>query len=59
MEAFMDKKSIERINVLAKKSKKEGLTPAEKDEQQKLRQEYLQAIRKNFRQTLESIEIKN
>ncbi|MCH5185235.1 MAG: DUF896 domain-containing protein [Oscillospiraceae bacterium] len=53
----MDSKSIERINFLAAKSKAEGLTPEEKDEQQKLRREYIEAVKKNFRQTLESIEI--
>ncbi len=53
----MDNKSIERINFLAKKSKTEGLNDAEKEEQQKLRQEYLAAIRANFKQTLETIKI--
>lgn len=31
---------IKRINELSRKSKTEGLTPAEKDEQTKLRNEY-------------------
>lgn len=55
----MDKKSIERINILAKKSKTTGLTPEEKEEQQILRQEYLAAVRRNFRQTLENIKIED
>ena len=44
----MDKR-IERINALAKKQREEGLTEAEKAEQQKLRQEYLADFRKSFR----------
>lgn len=46
-----------RINELARKAKAEGLTDAEKAEQQALRQEYLAAFRKNFRKQLENIEI--
>lgn len=52
----MDKKKIERINFLAKKSRESGLTDAEKKEQAELRQEYLAAIRQNFRSTLDNIE---
>ena len=33
--------NIQRINELARKAKAEGLTPAEKEEQQKLRREYI------------------
>ncbi|AOT72696.1 DUF896 domain-containing protein [Geosporobacter ferrireducens] len=51
------KEKIDRINVLANKSKKEGLTEAEKLEQKKLREEYLQNFRENFRKQLESIKI--
>ena len=53
----MEKSKIDRINFLAKKSKEEGLTAAELAEQKALREEYLSAIRRNFRQTLDSIEI--
>ena len=53
----MDQKKILRINELAKKSKEQGLTEAESMEQKELREEYLAAIRKNFRATLDSIEI--
>lgn len=53
----MEKHKIDRINFLAKKSREEGLTEEEKLEQKDLREEYLAAIRKNFRQTLDSIEI--
>lgn len=53
----MEKNKIDRINFLAKKSKEEGLSESELAEQKALREEYLAAIRKNFRQTLDSIEI--
>ena len=53
----MDKKKIERINALAKKAKTTGLTDAEIAERDALRKEYLNAIRQNFKQTLDSIEI--
>ena len=48
----MDEKLIERINALAKKSKEEGLTEEEKSEQQKLRREYINVIKKNLRAEL-------
>lgn len=53
----MDKKKIDRINELAKKAKSVGLTDEEVAERDVLRKEYLAAIRENFRQTLDSIEI--
>ena len=52
----MDQKKIDRINELARLSRVRELSAEEKQEQQALRQEYLAAVRKNFRQTLESIE---
>ena len=53
----MDKKKIERINALAKKAKTVGLTDEEIAERDALHKEYLSAIRQNFKQTLDSIEI--
>ena len=54
----MDKKKIDRINELAKKARSsDGLTPEEMTELAKLREEYLNAIRQNFKQTLDNIEI--
>lgn len=51
----MDEK-IARINELARKSRtEEGLTSEEKAEQQRLRQEYIQAFRGNMTAQLESI----
>ena len=41
--------NIQRINELARKAKAEGLTPAEKEEQQKLRREYIAAVKMNLR----------
>ena len=52
-------KDIARINELYHKSKTEGLTPEEKEEQAHLRGAYITAIRKNLRANLERIEIKN
>ncbi len=54
---LLEKKKIERINALAKKAKTVGLTDAETAERDALRREYLDAIRQNFKQTLDSIEI--
>lgn len=45
---MITKDKLARINKLAKKAKKEGLTNKEKDEQQQLRQEYLQNVRQSF-----------
>lgn len=52
-------KDIQRINELYRKSKAEGLTPEEKEEQAKLRGEYIASVRKNLRANLEQIDIKN
>ncbi|MMZ60583.1 hypothetical protein D3C76_548470 [compost metagenome] len=48
---------VQRINELARKHKSVGLTEEEKVERAELREIYLQNIRNNFRQQLESIEI--
>ncbi len=44
----MDRAKIERINFLARKSKSEGLTAAEKDEQTALRSEYREYMRRGY-----------
>lgn len=53
----MEKAKIDRINELSRKSKNEGLTQEEKDEQFELRQEFLAEIRADVKAQLENIEI--
>ena len=53
----MNEEKIERINWLAHKSKAEGLTPEELDEQAKLRKEYIEDFKANLRAQLDAIEI--
>lgn len=53
----MNEKKIARINELAHKSKAEGLTEAEKKEQQLLRQEFLANVRSNLKSQLDNIDI--
>lgn len=53
----MIQEKIDRINELARKSREQELTKEEKEEQAQLRKEYIDAIKTNFRATLESIEI--
>ncbi|MBR6477683.1 MAG: 5-formyltetrahydrofolate cyclo-ligase [Lachnospiraceae bacterium] len=52
----MDEK-IKRINELYHKSKAEGLTELEKEEQKRLRREYVESIRGNLRSQLNSMTI--
>ncbi len=44
----MEKEKIERINLLARKAKGEGLTEAEREEQAALRAEYIAEFRASF-----------
>lgn len=53
----MDEKKIARINELYHKSKKEGLTEQEREEQQMLRKEYITVIRASVRNTLDNASI--
>ena len=53
----MDKKTIDRINELARKSRETELTPEEKAEQQRLRAEYIAAFRGNLKKQLDNIDI--
>lgn len=48
---------IKRINELYHKSKNEGLTETEKNEQTRLRQEYIASVRGNLRMQLDQIDI--
>lgn len=54
----MEQKTIDRINALARKSKSVGLSQEEKEEQARLRQEYIAAIRGNLRTQLDQIDVK-
>ncbi len=54
---MITQEQIDRINELARKSKTDaGLTPEEKDEQQRLRREYIDAFRANLKSQLDQIE---
>ena len=53
----MEQKKIDRINELARKSKTVGLNPQEKEEQTKLRKEFLATVRMNLRSQLDNIDI--
>lgn len=51
------KELIQKINELANKSKTVGLTEIEKEEQQRLRQEYLRVFRGNMKETLMNVKV--
>lgn len=53
----MPEELIKRINDLAQKSKKEGLTESEKEEQKELRKEYLKMIRGQVESQLAGIKV--
>ena len=53
----MVKEKLDRINFLAKKSKADGLTPEDTQEQAALLKEYIEEFRKSFRSQLENIVI--
>ncbi len=56
----MIQEKVDRINALARKSKtEEGLTEAEKAEQQALRAEYIADFRRSFRAQLDHIDIED
>lgn len=51
----MTEEKIAKINYYAKKEREEGLTCEEKQEQMKLRQEYLDSFKKNLRTRIENM----
>ncbi len=51
----MKQKKLDRINELARKAKTQSLSEEEKQEQVKLREEYLSLYRKNLRTQLDNI----
>lgn len=54
---MLSKEKLARLNELARKKKTTALTAAEHEEQQALRQEYLENFRKGFRNQLEHIHL--
>lgn len=50
----MEQYKIDRINILARKSKTEGLTEEEKQEQAVLRREYIDAVKASLCANLEN-----
>lgn len=55
----MTQEKIQRINELYRKSQAEGLTEAEKKEQDLLRKEYIANVKKNLRNQLNNIDMVN
>ena len=53
LEEDMEQAKIDRINELYKRQKAGTMTPEEKEEQAALRAEYIEAIRRNIRHTLD------
>ena len=53
----MNQEKLARINELARKSKAEGLTASEREEQNLLRKEYIEAVRRNLRSQLDQIDV--
>lgn len=51
---MITQEQIDRINFLARKSKSEGLTPQEAEEQKLLRAEYVAAFKESLRSNLEN-----
>lgn len=51
----MDQKKIDRINELARKSRTQALTQQEKEEQARLRQEFIESYRRSLQSQLDSI----
>ena len=55
----MTQEKIDRINELYRKSKAEGLTEAEKNEQAMLRKEFVASVKSNLRSQLNNIDMVN
>lgn len=54
---MLSQDKLDRINVLARKKRAEGLTDEEKKEQKKLREEYIEAFRSGMRNSIEGMKI--
>ena len=55
----MNEEKIARINELSRKSKAEGLTEEERQEQALLRQEFIASFRNNLKAQLDNIDVVN
>ena len=55
----MTQEKIQRINELYRKSQAEGLSEAERKEQDLLRKEYIANVKKNLRNQLNNIDMVN
>lgn len=55
----MTDEKIQRINVLARKAREEGLSEAEKEEQRKLREEYIADFRRSLKAQLDNTVVLN
>ena len=53
----MTEEKIQRINELYHKAKGEGLTEAEKEEQQALRKQFIEDFKRNLRGQLDNISV--
>ncbi|KOO49203.1 DUF896 domain-containing protein [Viridibacillus arvi] len=54
---MLSKEKLQRISVLSKKSKSQGLTVEEAKEQTTLRKEYLDTFRTSMRETIENVRV--
>ncbi|HEX6593554.1 MAG TPA: DUF896 domain-containing protein [Bacillota bacterium] len=54
---MLTNEKLNRINALARKAKKEGLTDSERKEQQQLRKEYLKNVRQSFKNQLTAMTV--
>lgn len=54
---MLTKEKLNRINTLAKKAKTDGLTEEEKKEQKALREEYLNNVRKSFKNQMKTMTV--
>jgi uncharacterized protein YnzC (UPF0291/DUF896 family) len=54
---MISNEKLKRINELAAKKKREGLTPEEAKEQSKLRSEYLANFRSSIKNTMENVTV--
>jgi len=54
---MLSKEKLNRINELARKSKADGLSDKERQEQKELREEYLKNVRSSFKNQLKSMSV--